>query len=65
MSDDLCEYEKQRLENIARNQAVLEALGLVQSDAVLQYNPGVYEVPTFIKKLLGIGQSLHISSKIC
>ena len=30
---DLCDYEKQRLENIARNQKVLEALGLVRSDA--------------------------------
>ena len=35
MSDELCAYEKQRLENIARNQKVLEALGLVKSDAQL------------------------------
>ena len=35
MSDELCAYEKQRLENIARNQKVLEALGLVKSDAEL------------------------------
>ena len=34
MSEALCDYEKQRLENIKRNQAVLEALGLVQSDAI-------------------------------
>ena len=32
---DLSEYEKMRLENIARNQRVLEALGLVRSDAEL------------------------------
>ena len=35
MSDELCAYEKQRLEKIARNQKVLEALGLVRSDAEL------------------------------
>lgn len=33
--EELCAYEKQRLENIARNRRVLEALGLVQSDAEL------------------------------
>ena len=32
---ELCAYELQRLENIARNQKVLEALGLVRSDALL------------------------------
>uniref|UniRef100_A0A7S0QB74 Uncharacterized protein n=1 Tax=Coccolithus braarudii TaxID=221442 RepID=A0A7S0QB74_9EUKA len=31
--NDLSDYEKQRLENIARNQRVLEGLGLVRSDA--------------------------------
>ena len=35
MSEELSDYEKQRLENIARNQKVLEALGLVRSDAEL------------------------------
>lgn len=34
-SNDLSAYEKQRLENIARNQKVLEALGLVRGDAEL------------------------------
>ena len=31
-TDDLSEYEKVRLANIARNQRVLEALGLVSAD---------------------------------
>ena len=35
MADELSEYEKQRNENIARNQKVLQALGLVRSDAEL------------------------------
>ena len=34
---ELSEYEKQRNENIARNQRVLEALGLVRSDAELHH----------------------------
>ena len=33
MSEVLSDYEKQRLDNIARNQKVLIALGLVRSDA--------------------------------
>jgi hypothetical protein len=37
VGDGLCDYERQRLENIARNQRVLEALGLVQSDAALHH----------------------------
>ena len=32
MSDDLCEYEKQRLEHIAHNHAMLVRLGLVTAD---------------------------------
>ena len=35
MADELSEYEKQRNENIARNQKVLQALGLVRRDAEL------------------------------
>ena len=35
MASDLSEYELQRLENIRRNQKVLEALGLVSRDAEL------------------------------
>ena len=35
MASDLSEYEMQRLENIRRNQKVLEALGLVSRDAEL------------------------------
>ena len=36
-ADELSEYEKRRNENIARNQKVLEALGLVRSDAELHH----------------------------
>ena len=35
MASDLSEYELQRLENIRRNQKVLESLGLVSRDAEL------------------------------
>tara|TARA_B110001452_G_scaffold213468_1_gene184229 strand:+ start:236 stop:871 length:636 start_codon:yes stop_codon:yes gene_type:complete len=35
---ELSEYEKQRLENIRRNQQVLAALGLVSSDAELHHD---------------------------
>ncbi|EOD06670.1 hypothetical protein EMIHUDRAFT_460090 [Emiliania huxleyi CCMP1516] len=45
MTTDLSDYEKERLANIARNQKVLESLGLVRRDAELHESIRSKEAP--------------------
>ena len=51
MTTELSDYEKERLANIARNQKVLESLGLVRRDAELHESIRSKEAPKKKRKI--------------